>query len=47
MEYLKHLVTGKKYPTVYFKHNNGEVLVEHIDALLDTGNYELIKEENS
>ena len=45
MKYLLNTNTGTEREIVYFKHNNNQILAEHVDELVATGNYKIIEKE--
>jgi len=46
MKYLLNTETGSEREIVYFKHNNNQILAEHVDELVETGNYIIIEKED-
>ena len=45
MQYLVNIETGYEREIVYFKHNNQQILTEHVDGALATGNYRVEERE--
>ena len=46
MKYLLNLETGSEREIVYFKHNNQQILAEHVDELVAKGTYKIIEKED-